>query len=184
ARSQLAHGETVWETANMISFLAEVIGIRDDIFLGAGHAYMQEVAAALQDGFNRGVLPQRPAVVNLQSDVDHPTQSMADLLHLIHHFGSLENLKGKKIAVSWAYSPSYGKPLSVPQGVIGLLSRCSMDVTLAYPEGYRLIPEVAELAHRQAEESDRSYPLEQTADAHRYVESGEKRGHVVLTMRS
>jgi ornithine carbamoyltransferase len=55
-RSQIAHGETVRETANMIAFSTEFIGIRDDIFLGAGHTYMQEVAAALDDGFRSGVL--------------------------------------------------------------------------------------------------------------------------------
>lgn len=77
------------------------------------------------------MLPQRPALVNLQCDIDHPTQSMADLAWLQEHFGSLENLKGKKIAMTWAYSPSYGKPLSVPQGIIGLMTRFGMDVTLA-----------------------------------------------------
>lgn len=152
-RSQIAHGETVRETANMIAFFSEFIGIRDDIFLGAGHAYMQEVARALDDGFRSGVLEQRPNVINLQSDVDHPTQSMADLMHLKHHFGSLEALRGKKLAMSWAYSPSYGKPLSVPQGIIGLMPRFGMEVVLAHPEGYQLIPETVELAGRLAAES-------------------------------
>ena len=67
------------ETANMISFCADAVGIRDDMFLGAGNTYMREVGAALDDGLPRGVLPQRPAVINLQCDIDHPTQSMADL---------------------------------------------------------------------------------------------------------
>lgn len=133
------------ETANMISFCADAIGIRDDMYLGAGNAYMREVGAALDDGYKQGVLPQRPALVNLQCDIDHPTQSMADLAWLREHFGSLENLKGK-IAMTWAYSPSYGKPLSVPQGIIGLMTRFGMDVTLAHPEGYDLIPDVVEVA--------------------------------------
>ena len=115
----------------MRSFCADAIGIRDDMYLGAGNAYMREVGAALDDGYKQGVLPQRPALVNLQCDIDHPTQSMADLAWLREHFGSLENLKGKKIAMTWAYSPSYGKPLSVPQGIIGLMTRFGMDVTLA-----------------------------------------------------
>src|SRR5205823_2860619 len=114
-KSQIAHGETVRETANMISFAAEAIGIRDDIFLGEGHKYMTEVAAAVEEGYKQGVLGQRPVVINLQCDLDHPTQAMADLMHLEQTFGSLDALRGKKIAMSWAYSPSYGKPLSVPQ---------------------------------------------------------------------
>ncbi len=148
--SQIAHGETVRETANMISFLTDIIGIRDDMFLGEGHTYMQEVGHALNDGFQNGVLPQRPGIVNLQCDIDHPTQAMADLMHLADYYGGLENLKGKKIAMTWAYSPSYGKPLSVPQGIIGLMTRFGMEVDLAYPEGYSLIPDVVDLAGKNA----------------------------------
>lgn len=156
-KSQIAHGETVRETATMISFLTETIGIRDDMFLGAGHTYMLEVAEALDESFREGVLPQRPGIVNLQCDVDHPTQSMADLLWLEKQFGSLDNLRGKKIAMTWAYSPSYGKPLSVPQGIIGLMSRFGMNVALAHPKGYDLIPEVVERSARQAKESGGSF---------------------------
>ena len=94
----------------------------------------------MQEGFEKGVLHQRPSIINLQCDVDHPTQALADLLHLKRHFGSLEKLKGKKLAMTWAYSPSYGKPLSVPQGIIGLMTRFGMQVSLAYPVGYGLIP--------------------------------------------
>ena len=152
-KSQIAHGETVRETANMISFLTEAIGIRDDMYLGEGDKYQREVAKALDEGVAAGVLPSRPTVVNLQSDIDHPTQSMADFLHLAHCFGGIDKLKGKKIAMSWAYSPSYGKPLSVPQGIIGLASRFGMEIALAYPEGYDLIPEVVQLSRDQAEAS-------------------------------
>lgn len=156
-KSQIAHGETVRETANMISFLAEVIGIRDDIFLGEGHKYMTEVAAAVAEGHREGVLPQRPAVVNLQCDLDHPTQSMADLLHLEETFGSFDALRGRKIAMTWAYSPSYGKPLSVPQGIITLLTRFGMNVVLAHPEGYDLVPDTLQIAERHAKESGGSF---------------------------
>jgi knotted carbamoyltransferase YgeW len=157
--SQIAHGETVRETANMISFLTEIIGIRDDMFLGAGHTYMREVGDALTEGHQNGVLPQRPGIVNLQCDIDHPTQALADLLHLKTSFGSLENLKGKKIAMTWAYSPSYGKPLSVPQGIIGLMTRFGMEVALAHPEGYDLIPEVIDVAKQNAKTSGGKFTL-------------------------
>jgi len=158
-KSQIAHGETVRETANMIAFMAEVIGIRDDMYLGEGNRYMREVAGAVQEGFDQGVLHQRPTLVNLQCDIDHPTQAMADLVALKRHFGSLDALRGKKIAMSWAYSPSYGKPLSVPQGIIALMSRFGMDVTLAHPEGYGLIPEVVDLARRNSEKSGGSFSV-------------------------
>jgi N-acetylornithine carbamoyltransferase len=156
-KSQIAHGETVRETANMISFLADVIGIRDDMYLGAGHTYMKEVSQSVEQGFQEKVLPQRPTLVNLQCDIDHPTQSMSDALHLINQFGGIDQLKGKKIAMTWAYSPSYGKPLSVPQGVIGLMTRLGMDVRFAHPEGYNVMPEVVELAKKNCKEGEGSF---------------------------
>ncbi len=158
-KSQIAHGETVRETANMISFLAEVIGIRDDMFPGRGHEYMLEVARAVEDGHREGVLPQRTCVINLQCDRDHPTQTLADLKHLEKTFGSLESLRGRRIAMTWAYSPSYGKPLSVPQGIISLMTRFGMDVVLAHPQGYDLRAENIETARRFAEESGGSFTV-------------------------
>ena len=156
-KSQIAHGETVRETANMISFMADVIGIRDDMYIGKGNAYMHAVSDAVKAGNEDGVLEQRPTLVNLQCDIDHPTQCCADLLHVIHEFGGVENLKGKKVAMTWAYSPSYGKPLSVPQGVIGLFTRLGMDVVLAHPDGYEVMPEVEEVAKKNAAASGGSF---------------------------
>ena len=150
-KSQIAHGETVRETSNMISFMADVIGIRDDMYIGKGHTYMKNVSDYVKEGHADGVLEQRPTIVNLQCDIDHPTQAMADMLHIIHEFGGVENLKGKKIAMTWAYSPSYGKPLSVPQGIIGLMTRFGMNVVLAHPEGYEVMAEVEAVAQKHAE---------------------------------
>lgn len=156
-KSQIAHGETVRETANMISFMADVIGIRDDMYIGKGNKYMHDVVDAVTQGHKDGVLEQKPTLVNLQCDIDHPTQCMADIAHVIHELGGIENLKGKKVAMSWAYSPSYGKPLSVPQGVIGLFTRFGMDVVLAHPEGYEVMPEVEEVARKNAAASGGSF---------------------------
>ena len=137
-KSQIAHGETVRETANMISFMADVIGIRDDMYIGKGNAYMHTVSEAVQEGYRDGVLEQRPTLVNLQCDIDHPTQCMADMLHIINHFGGVEKLKGKRIAMSWAYSPSYGEtPLRAagrhrPDDPVSAWS-----VVLAHPEAMK-----------------------------------------------
>jgi len=158
-KSQVAHGETVRETANMISFMADVIGIRDDMYIGKGNAYMHEVADSVEAGHNDKVLEQRPTLVNLQCDIDHPTQCMADALHVIHEMGGIENLKGKKLAMTWAYSPSYGKPLSVPQGVIGLFTRLGMEVVLAHPEGYDVMKDVVDVAEKNAKESGGSFKV-------------------------
>lgn len=155
--SQVAHGETVMETANMISFMADVIGIRDDMYIGQGQTYMREVASHVRMGHEQGVLEQRPTLVNLQCDIDHPSQSLADLSHLVDTFGGLDRLRGKKLAMTWAYSPSYGKPLSVPQGMIGLMSRFGMDIVLAHPDGYDVMAEPRELAARFSAETGGSF---------------------------
>ena len=152
-KSQIAHGETVRETATMISFMADVIGIRDDMYIGKGDAYMAEVSESVQQAYEDGVLDHRPTLISLQSDSDHPTQSSADMLYLIEEFGGLESLRGKKVAVTWAYSPSYGKPLSCPQSLISLLPRFGMDVTLAHPEGYDLMSDRVDAAKKFAAEN-------------------------------
>jgi knotted carbamoyltransferase YgeW len=162
--SQIAHGETVRETAAMVSFLTEAIGIRDDVFLGEGHEYMKTVAASVAESRSRGVLPQRPAVVNLQCDLDHPTQSLADARHLVETFGGLEALRGKKLAMTWAYSPSYGKPLSVPQGIVALMTRLGLRVVLAHPPGYELVEEPLEAAKRFAEANGGSFTIVDSMD--------------------
>jgi knotted carbamoyltransferase YgeW len=158
-KSQVAHGETVRETATMISFMADVIGIRDDMYIGKGNAYMHEVVDSVKQSAKDGVLEQKPTLVNLQCDIDHPTQAMADALHIIHEMGGVENLKGKKIAMTWAYSPSYGKPLSVPQGIIGLLTRFGMDVVLAHPEGYEVMEDVVKVAEKNAKEAGGKFSI-------------------------
>ncbi len=163
-KSQISHGETVRETANMISFMADVIGIRDDMYIHEGDRYQREVASAVQFGYENNILHQRPTVISLQSDIDHPTQSLADLCKIKDYFGGLENLKGKKIAMTWAYSPSYGKPLSVAQGMIGLMTRLGMDVVLAHPKGYDLLPEVNEIAAKQAKESGGNFTITNDMD--------------------
>lgn len=150
-KSQIAHGETVRETATMLSFMADVIGIRDDMYLGEGDRYQREVRDAVKVAYEQGILHQRPTLVNLQSDLDHPTQSMSDLAKLADYFGGLDQLAGKKIAMTWAYSPSYGKPLSVPQGIIALMTRFGMEVTLGYPKGYDLLPEIVDTAKKNTD---------------------------------
>jgi knotted carbamoyltransferase YgeW len=84
---------------------------------------------------------------------------MADLLHLKEYFGSIEALRGKKLVMSWAYSPSYGKPMSVPQGIIALMTRLGMDVELCYPEGYDLIPDIVENARNYARNSGGTFTV-------------------------
>jgi knotted carbamoyltransferase YgeW len=152
--TQVSHGETAAETGAMLGMNAHALGIRHDLILGEGNRFMRDVKQGIDEYLaatgDRRVVP----VVNLQCDVDHPTQTLADLLWLRERLG---DLAGKKIAVSWAYSPSYAKPLSVPQGLVTLLTRFGAHVTLAQPEGYRLMDEPMAAAAANAEESGGSF---------------------------
>jgi hypothetical protein len=99
--------------ANMISFCAGSPRIRDDMFLGAGNAYMRGWAPHWTM-VSRKASPQRPALVICNATlITRPNRW--PIWPAAEHFGSL-SLNGKKIAMTWAYSPSYGKPLSVPRG--------------------------------------------------------------------
>jgi ornithine carbamoyltransferase len=99
--------------------MADVIGIRDDMYNGKGPYLHETVAQAVQMAMTTVCLSKRTHLGEPPVRYRSPTQSMADMLHVINHFGGVENLEGaRKLPWTWAYSPSYGKPLSVPQGII------------------------------------------------------------------
>jgi ornithine carbamoyltransferase len=141
---------------------AHALGIRHDLILGEGNRFMREmkegIDAYLQASDDERVVP----LVNLQCDIDHPTQTLADLCWMRERFP--DGLRGKTLAVSWAYSPSYAKPLSVPQGLIMLMTRFGMNVRLAHPPGYDLMPQCLESAARHASESGGSFTTVATMD--------------------
>jgi len=151
ASTQVAHGETAAETGAMLGMNAHALGVRHDLILGEGNAFMRDVLTGITDHLAASGDKRVVPVVNLQCDVDHPTQSLADLAWLRQHFGG--DVRGRRITVSWAYSPSYAKPLSVPQGVVSLLARYGADVTLAHPPGYELSPEPLQWAGEGAASS-------------------------------
>ena len=145
--TQVSHGETAVETGAMLGMNAHAMGIRHDLILGEGNTFIRDVQKGIDDYLAATDDSRQVPIVNLQCDVDHPTQSMADLLWLEDNLGDLAD---RKITVSWAYSPSYAKPLSVPQGLITLLTRFGADVTLAHPSGYQLTEETMAAAEANA----------------------------------
>ena len=134
---QVSHGESPKDTGIILSRYGHGIAIRHDLIPGEGNAYMREVAKWAD-------VP----VINMQCDVDHPCQTLADLMTIREKLG--RDLRGRKLAVSWAYAPSYAKPLSVPQGLIMLMPRFGMDVILAHPPEYFLMPETMKAARENA----------------------------------
>ncbi len=150
--SQIAHGESPKDTGIILSSYGHGIMIRHDLVPGEGNAYMREIAEHAD----------KP-VINMQCDVDHPCQTLADLLTIREIFG--KNLRGKKIAVSWAYAPSYAKPMSVPQGLIMLMTRFGMDVTLAHPPEYTLMENTMQAARDNAEKAGIKFEVVDDMDA-------------------
>ena len=142
-KTQVSHGESPKDMGVILSRYGEGIAVRHDLVPYEGNAWMREIARWAE-------IP----LINLQCDVDHPTQTLADVMTLREHRGA--NLRGMRVAVSWAYAPSYAKPLSVPQGLATLLPRFGIDVVLAHPPGFELMPEVMEKAEAAAAESGAS----------------------------
>lgn len=137
--SQAAHGESPKDMGIILSRYGHGIAIRHDLVPGEGNTMMREVARWAD-------VP----VINMQCDVDHPCQTIADLMTIQERFG--RDLRGRKIAVSWAYAPSYAKPMSVPQGLLMLMPRFGLDVVVAHPPGWDLMPDTVEYAKRMAAE--------------------------------
>ncbi len=161
--TQVSHGETAVETGAMLGMNAHALGIRHDLILGQGNRFMRDVRRGIGEYLEATGSRRAVPVVNLQCDVDHPTQTLADLMWLRERFEG--GLAGRRIAVSWAYSPSYAKPLSVPQGLIMLLARSGAELTLAHPEGYPLLDECLEAARGNAERSGGSFRVVHDMDA-------------------
>jgi knotted carbamoyltransferase YgeW len=161
--TQVAHGETAEETGAMLGMNAHALGIRHDLILGEGNTFLRSVHAGITDYLSATGDERVVPIVNLQCDVDHPTQTLADLWWLREHFGG--DVAGRRITVSWARSPSYAKPLSVPQGLVTLLTRFGAEVTLAHPPGYDLLPESMAAASAGAARSGGSFTVVDDMDA-------------------
>jgi len=149
--SQIAHGESPKDTGIILSSYGHGIAVRHDLVPGEGNQYMREIAK----------WADKP-VINMQCDVDHPCQSLADLMTIREIFG--QDLRGKKIAVSWAYAPSYAKPMSVPQGLIMLMTRFGLDVVLAHPPEYKLMNEPLNFAIENAKKSGVNFDIVDSMD--------------------
>lgn len=134
---QLSHGETVADTAKVLSRYGHAIAIRACEH-GKGNGYIRAIAESSD-------VP----VLNLQDDVYHPMQVLADLMTIEERFG--KDVRDLKVGISWAYADTHLKPLSVPQSQMLLFAKYGMDITLAYPEGFDLMPEIMTTAQENAE---------------------------------
>lgn len=146
---------TVEESAALTSALTDVVGIRDSAYIERSTRYQRRMSNGYERNFESGAVSERPFLLNLESDEDSPIETLAMLETAA--FDGTEALKGKKLALCWAYSPSGTKPLSVPQGVLSLFSRFGMEIVFASPKGYDLMPGAEEKAAQECENSGGSF---------------------------
>jgi N-acetylornithine carbamoyltransferase len=127
--TQISHGDTERELGNIYGRYFDGIAIRH-VEWGVGNKYLNLVAES-----------SRAPVLNMQCEIYHPHQCLADIMTMMEKF-STRSLRGKRVVVSWAYAASYLKPISVPQSLILQLPRFGADVVLAHPKGFELMPDI------------------------------------------
>jgi len=137
--TQISHGDTTKEIGEIFGRYFDGIAIRHCDW-GIGNGYLNTTAEY-----------SRVPVLNMQCDIYHPHQCLADLMTIWEKKG--RNLKGKKMVVSWAYASSYSKPISVPQSLILQMPRFGMDVVLAHPPEFKLMPEIMDQARAEAKKA-------------------------------
>jgi N-acetylornithine carbamoyltransferase len=143
--TQIKHGDTPKEIGEIFGRYFDGIAIRHCDW-GVGNAYLNEVAKY-----------SRAPVFNMQCEIYHPFQCLADLMTIMEKKG--RDLRKKRIVVSWAYASSYLKPISVPQSLILQMPRFGMDVVLAYPEEFRLMTEIEQQARDEAKKAGTSFEI-------------------------
>lgn len=148
--TQISHGDTAKEIGEILGRYNDGIAIRQ-VDWGVGNKYQREVAAA-----------SRVPVLNMQCDIYHPFQVLADLLTILEKKG---DPRGLTVNVSYAYASSYQKPMSVPQSLILLLTRYGMNVRLTRPPEFKLMPGIVQRAQDNARKSGGSLEILEDFDA-------------------
>lgn len=149
--TQISHGDTAKEIGEIVGRYTDGIAIRQCDW-DFGNKYIRDVAEA-----------SRVPVLNMQCDVYHPFQILADLMTIMERFG--RDLRGKTMNVSWAYAASYQKPISVPQSLILLMTRFGMNVRLTHPPEYKLMPDIMQQAQDNARQSGGAFEVLDDFDA-------------------
>ena len=166
-------GETIEDAAQVMARYVCGIGIRileDKVpYYGAGNEMLREYA-----------LWSDVPIVNMADDRFHPCQGMADIMGWAEWYGegpgrpSYDNLKGKKLLLTWA-SGALGRSWCSVQEALLVGSRFGMDVTVARPDGYDLDPVVYEWTRENCRANGRQFEIVNDP------ESGYAGAHVVYS---
>ncbi|HOG46633.1 MAG TPA: ornithine carbamoyltransferase [Anaerolineae bacterium] len=157
-------GETVEDAAQVMSRYAAGLGIRileDQIgAYGEGDALLREYA-------RWGSIP----VISMAHDKFHPCQGLADIMGWSEWFGAGPGkgvdptvLKGKKLLLSWGHGALVRSWSSVQEAIL-IASRFGMDVTMAYPEGFDLDPQVMGWAKDNCRANGRTFEITHDSQA-------------------
>ncbi|MCG3212103.1 MAG: N-acetylornithine carbamoyltransferase [Anaerolineae bacterium] len=142
--TQISHGDTAKEIGEIYGRYYDGIAIRHCDW-NAGNEYIRDVAKA-----------SRVPVLNMQCEIYHPFQILADLMTIIEKKG---DPRGKTITVSWAYASSYLKPISVPQSLLLLMPRFGMNVRLVHPPEFKLMPDIVAQGQENARRAKTSFEI-------------------------
>ncbi len=156
-------GETIEDAAQVIARYVAGIGIRileDKVpYYGAGDEMLLEYARWAD-------VP----ILNMADDRFHPCQAMADVMGWAEWYGAgpgrpnYEALKGKKFLLKWG-SGALARSWCSVQAALLIASRFGMDVTMAYPEGYDLDPEVIDWTKQNCAENGRDFDVVHDPDS-------------------
>ena len=146
-------GESLKDTALVVERYVDAVGMRiggplpgkdGEPIPGLGDAVLRKYADYT-----------RVPVINLASDLHHPTQAMADVMVMKE---SLGDLSGKKLVVMWAYSPLLRNLTSIQQDAL-IAATYDMNVTVVHPEGYDLDSSVMELTRKECAKTGRKFEI-------------------------
>ena len=124
---QLGRGETIEDTARVLSRYVDAIMIRT-----FDHQDVQDLAKF-------GTIP----IINGLDDLVHPCQALADLFTMKERFGDLNGLKIAYV----------GDGNNVAHSLLYAGAKAGVNVSIACPTGYEPNPDVFEAAHADATET-------------------------------
>jgi len=154
--------EHVRELAPVLSRMCDLVGVRKSELITRG-SELAEVSGSYEelskDAFIHSLARHSEVpVVNLESNVFHPLQGLADMATIMERLG---DPRGKKYVLTWTWHPK-SLPVATPHSQLLAAADLGMEVTLLRPEGWGLASDVLEAARGRAESAGGS--VSETAD--------------------
>jgi N-acetylornithine carbamoyltransferase len=143
--------ERIADVARVLSRMGDAIAIR---ILGGAVNWDYDKSLKIIREFAKW--SDKP-VINMEDNKYHPCQGMADVMTLRELYG--RDLRGRKIAVSWTYSPATKKPIAPHHDFMYATSFFGADLVFAHPKEMRIDPEVEAQIKANVEANGGSYSV-------------------------